>query len=148
MDIDNILVVTFTNAAATEMRERILSAIYKKLEENPDNLHLQKQIVLLNKSNISTIHSFCLEIIRNNFYKTDISPNFRLAEGAEIELLKAEIMEDLFDDLYEDKNENFLNLLNLYCSYRDDEPLKNLIFKIHKFIRKYTFPRKVVKNSN
>ena len=130
VDIDRLLVVTFTNAAATEMRERVLNAIYKKLDENPNDLNLQKQLVLLNKSNISTIHSFCLEVIRNNFYKIDISPNFRLAEGAEIELLKMEVLEELFDNLYEDDDEKFLKLINTYCSYGDDEPLKNLILKI------------------
>ena len=143
VDIDKLLVVTFTNAAATEMRERVLNAIYKKLDENPNDLNLQKQLVLLNKSNISTIHSFCLEVIRNNFYKIDISPNFRLAEGAEIELLKMEVLEELFDNLYEEEDEKFLKLINTYCSYEDDEPLKNLILKIHKYIRKYTISRKM-----
>ena len=143
VDIDRLLVVTFTNAAATEMRERVLNAIYKKLDENPNDLNLQKQLVLLNKSNISTIHSFCLEVIRNNFYKIDISPNFRLAEGAEIELLKMEVLEELFDNLYEEEDEKFLKLINTYCSYGDDEPLKNLILRIHKYIRKYTISRKM-----
>lgn len=69
MDIDKILVVTFTNAAASEMRERILEAIYKKLEENPENVHLQRQIILLNKASICTIHSFCLDVIHKHFYE-------------------------------------------------------------------------------
>lgn len=76
IDIDRILVVTFTSAAASEIRERILDAIYKKLEENPENTNLQRQINLINKANISTIHSFCLDIIRNNFYELNISNNF------------------------------------------------------------------------
>ena len=78
IDIDKLLVVTFTNAAASEMRERILDAIYKKLEENPDSVNLQRQITLLNKASISTIHSFCLDVIRNNFYEIDISANFKM----------------------------------------------------------------------
>ena len=68
VDIDKILIVTFTSAAASEMRERILEAIYKKIEEDPSNTNLQKQIILLNKSNISTIHSFCLDVIRNRYF--------------------------------------------------------------------------------
>ena len=80
IDIDKILVVTFTNAAASEMRERILDAIYKKIEENPLNMHLQRQITLLNKANICTIHSFCLDIIRNYFYEIDISGKFKIGD--------------------------------------------------------------------
>ena len=76
IDIDRILVVTFTSAAASEIRERILEAIYKKLEENPENTNLQKQINLINKANISTIHSFCLDVIRNNFYELDKNLSF------------------------------------------------------------------------
>ena len=79
-DIDKILVVTFTNAAASEMRERILDAIYKRLEDEPENAHLQRQINLLNKASISTIHAFCLDVIRNNFFEIDTSANFRVGD--------------------------------------------------------------------
>ena len=68
IDIDKLLVVTFTNAAASEMRERVLSAIYKKIDEDPLNDRLQKQVILLGKASICTIHSFCLDVIRNNFF--------------------------------------------------------------------------------
>ena len=140
IDVDKLLVVTFTNAAATEMRERVLDAIYKKLEDNPDNLMLQKQIVLLNKSHISTIHAFCLEVIKNNFYKTDISPNFRLANTPEIELLKMEVLEEVFDNLYEEKNENFIKLIDTYCVYRSDDNLKEIILKIYRYIQSMPYP--------
>ena len=69
MDIDKMLVVTFTNAAASEMRERILDAIYKKIEENPEDIHMQRQITLLNKASICTIHSFCLDVLEIIFMK-------------------------------------------------------------------------------
>ena len=114
IDVDKLLVVTFTNAAATEMRERVLDNIYKKLEDDPDNLKLQKQIVLLNKSHISTIHAFCLEVIKNHFYKTNISPNFRLANTPEIELLRMEVLEDVFENLYEQKSQSFIKLKDTY----------------------------------
>jgi len=140
IDIDKLLVVTFTNAAATEMRERVLEAIYKRIEKQPDNISLQKQILLLNKSNISTIHAFCLELIRNNFYKLDISPNFRLAEQAEIELIKLETLEELFDELYESKDEEFLNLINTYVDYRDDEAVKDMVLQVYKYIQSNPFP--------
>ena len=100
IDIDSILIVTFTNAAASEMKERILEAIYKKIEENPEDSHLQRQITLLNKANISTIHSFCLEVIKNNFFEIDISPNFRIGESSEIELLKMDVLDELFEEKY------------------------------------------------
>ncbi len=141
IDVDKLLVVTFTNAAATEMRERVLDAIYKKLEDEPDNLNLQKQIVLLNKSHISTIHAFCLEVIKNNFYKTDISPNFRLANTPEIELLRMEVLEEVFENLYEEKNEKFIKLVNTYCGYRDDDKLKEIILKIYKYIQSMPYPQ-------
>ena len=88
IDIDSILIVTFTNAAASEMRERIVDAIYKKLEENPEDKHLQHQLLLLNRASICTIHSFCLEVIRNHFYETQESANFQIGDATEMELLK------------------------------------------------------------
>lgn len=142
IDIDKILVVTFTNAAAAEMRERILEAVYKKLEENPNDEHLQKQIILLGKANISTIHSFCLEIIKNNFYEIDISPNFRIGDTAEIEMIKQETIEEIFEKLYEEENESFIKLLDTYEGYRDDNNLRELILKIYNYIQSSPFPEK------
>ena len=140
IDVDKLLVVTFTNAAATEMRERVLDSIYKKLEEEPDNIRLQRQTVLLNRSHISTIHAFCLEVIKNNFYKTNISPNFRLANTPEIELLRMETLEDVFDELYEAKDKDFNKLIDTYCGYKDDDNLKAIIFKIFRFIQSMPYP--------
>ena len=140
IDIDKLLIVTFTNASATEMRERILEALYKKIEDEPDNKNLQRQILLLNKANISTIHAFCLDVIKNNFYQTDIAPNFRLANTPEVELLKMEVIEEIFEELYEEKNKEFINLVNIYGGYRDDENLKEIVLKIYKFIQSTPFP--------
>ena len=96
------------------MRERILKALYEKIDKEPENKNLQKQILLLNKANISTIHAFCLDVIKNNFYQTEISPNFRLANTPEIELLRMEILEEVFDKLYEEK---------LYCCMSESEEI-------------------------
>ena len=142
IDIDKLLVVTFTNAAASEMRERILDAIYKKIEEDPSNIELQRQITLLNKASICTIHSFCLDVIRNNFYEINISPNFRIGDTAEIELLKQETLDDLFEKKYFEEDEDFLKLVDTYTGYRGDEPLKELVMEIYKFIQSSPFPRK------
>ena len=89
IDIDKILVVTFTNAAASEMKQRILEAIYQKIEEEPENQNLQRQVILLNKASICTIDSFCLEVVRNHFYELEnISPNFIISDMTQIELLQ------------------------------------------------------------
>jgi len=125
------------------MRERVLDAIYKKLDENLDDENLQRQVTLLNKSSICTIDSFCLEVVRNNFYELEnISPNFRIADTTEIELLKQEVIEDIFEEKYENEDKDFTKLINTYTSYRDDTPLKELVLKIDSYIQSNPFPQK------
>ena len=141
VDIDKLLVVTFTNAAASEMRERVLEAIYKKLDEEPENENLQRQVVLLGKSNICTIHSFCLDVIKNNFFEIDLSANFRIAQEEEIELLKQEVLENVFEKLYEEENKEFAKLVNTYTGYRGDEPLKEIVLNIYRFMQSSPFPK-------
>ncbi len=145
IDIDKILVVTFTNAAASEMRERILDAIYKKIEENPEDINLQRQITLLNKASICTIHSFCLDVIRNHFYEIDTSANFRIGDTAEIELLKNDVLEEIFEKKYEEENKGFLKLIDTYTGYRGDEALVELILSIYKYIQSSPYPEKWLK---
>ena len=142
IDIDKILVVTFTNAAASEMRERILNALYKEIDKDPLNKRLRKQIILLNKASICTIDSFCLDIIRNNFFEIGISSNFRIADNTELELLKQEAMEDIFEELYIENDEKFYKLIELYTGYKDDEELKTLILKIYNYIQSTPFQEK------
>ena len=142
IDINKMLVVTFTNAAASEMRERILEAIYKKLEEDPKNIHLQRQITLLSRASICTIHSFCLDVIRNNFYEIDMPSNFRIADTAEIALLKQDTLDDLFEQKYEENNKDFIELLDTYASYRGDDALQELLLTIYDFIQSSPFPQK------
>ncbi len=142
IDIDKLLVVTFTNAAASEMRERVLNAIYKKIDEDPENEKLQRQVTLLNKASICTIDSFCLDVVRNNFFEIDIAPNFRIGDTTEIEILKQDVLEDLFEEKYEAEDEDFTKLINTYTSYKDDTPLKELILKIYTYIQSNPFPEK------
>ena len=147
IDVDNLLVVTFTNAAASQMREKILEAIYKKLEEQPENKHLQRQIILMNKSNISTIHSFCLDVIRNHFYEISISPNFRMGDSSELEILKQEVLDELFEEKYEKKDELFLKLTEIYTNYKGDDELKELVHRIYNFIQSTPFPEEWLKEA-
>ncbi len=141
IDIDKLLVVTFTNAAASEMRERVLEAIYKKIDEDPENENLQRQVVLLGKSNICTIHSFCLDVIKNNFFEIDLSANFRIGTEEEIELLKQEVLEDLFEKLYDEENPDFAKLVDTYTGYRGDEQLKEIVLRIYNFMQSAPFPK-------
>nr|WP_317333753.1 helicase-exonuclease AddAB subunit AddA [uncultured Romboutsia sp.] len=133
IDIDKLLVVTFTNAAASEMRERIGDAIGKELDKNPENRHLQNQLVLLNKASITTIHSFCLEVIKSNFHKINLDPNFRIGDTTECTLLKQEAIEEVFEELYVEQNEGFLNLVESYAEKRGDSNVQDIILGIYNF---------------
>lgn len=122
------------------MREKILEAIYKKIEENPEDENLQKQVILLNKASISTIHSFCLDVIKNNFYEIDVSANTRIADDSEILLLQQEVIEDLFEEKYEEEDSNFIKLIKTYTKYNQDEVLKDLILRVYSYIQASPFP--------
>lgn len=132
VDIDRLLVVTFTNAAASEMRERIANRLYQELEKDAT---LQKQITMLAKSNISTLHSFCLKVIRDNFFKIDLDPNFRIGDQVECELLKIETIEELMEELYEADDKEFEELINTYTGNREDSELKNIALSIYNFVQ-------------
>ena len=134
VDIDKLLIVTFTSAAASEMKEKILKALYEKIDKDIENVNLQKQISLINKAHISTISSFCLDVIRNNFFEIGLSANFRVGDQTEIELMKQEALEELFEKKYEENDEDFINLLDLFTSYNDDSKLKEVILKIFDFV--------------
>ena len=147
VDIDKLLVVTFTNAAASEMRERIGDAISKKLDENPEDEHLQDQLVLLNKASITTIHSFCLEVIKSNFHKINLDPNFRIGDETECSLMKLEAIDETFDILYEQNDEEFCYLVDCYAEKRGDSNLQNLILSIYSFVMASPYPKVWLKES-
>lgn len=141
IDIDRLLVVTFTNAAAAEMRQRIAERIEKALAEKPHSLHLRRQLSLLQKAAISTIHSFCLEVIRKYYYLIHIDPVFRIADETEIELLKEEVIEELFEEQYgKEENEAFLSVVDRYTSDRTDANLQTIILRLYEFSRSHPYP--------
>lgn len=140
INIDQLLIVTFTKAAAGEMRERIGAAIEKKVLEQPDNVHLQKQLTLLYNAQITTIDSFCLSVIRNHFHTIDLDPSFRIAEEAELTLLKSDVLAALLEEKYEQGAEDFLEFVECYSASKSDEPIENFILKLYQFSQSYPYP--------
>ena len=134
IEIDKILVVTFTDAAAREMRNRLSVAIEKELIQNPNSAHLRRQIGLLSSGNISTIHAFCLKVIGEYHYKIDMDPAFRIGDSTEMELLKDEVLEELLEKQYaKENNEAFFQLVDAYTSDRNDVSLKEMIETMYRF---------------
>jgi ATP-dependent helicase/nuclease subunit A len=140
LDIDSLMVVTFTNAAATEMRERIGDALEKALDRDPGSGRLQRQLSLLSKATITTMHSFCLEVIRNNFHCIDIDPGFRVADETETVLMKLEALEELFEGLYGDPDEEFLRLVECYGGKKDDRALQQMVLSLYDFVQSHPWP--------
>lgn len=133
VSIDKLLIVTFTNAAAAEMRERIGEAINKRIQEEPNSRNLQTQLILLNKASISTLHSFCLNLIKNNFHQIDIEPSFRVGDTTEINLLKMEALEELMEEKYVEGREEFINLVESYCDNKSDKALADIVLRLYNF---------------
>lgn len=140
VDVDKMLVVTFTNAAAAEMRARIGAALSDALRQQPRSRHLERQLVLLNSASISTIHSFCQNIVRQNFHLLDLDPQFRVAGEAETKLLQGDVLEALFEQRYGDGNAAFLRFVDHYGNEKSDESLYALILGLYNFSRSHPWP--------
>lgn len=139
VDIDRMVVVTFTKAAAAEMKQRIRGVLDDMAFENPADERLQTQLTLLNNAQITTIDSFCLGIVRNYFSDIDLDPGFRTADDGEVELLENDIMDDMLEEYYSRGEETFFNLVDAYGTGRDDSKLIELILKIYRFARSYAW---------
>ncbi len=142
VDIDRLLVVTFTNAAAAEMRERVSLAISARLMANPENIHLQKQASLLHNAQITTIDSFCLFVIRNNFNDIGLDPGFRVADEGELKLLKQEVMGELLEEQYQEKSEAFIRCVEYFTGGKGDQLLEEYISKLYEFSMSSPWPEK------
>jgi ATP-dependent helicase/nuclease subunit A len=141
VNIDELLVVTFTHAAAGEMRDRINQAIVKKLESaDGENEHLRRQLNQLSRAAISTLHAFCTEVVREYFYLIDVDPNFRIASSGDTTLLKLEALDELFAREYEQGQQDFLDLVEIFGSSRDDTPLQELVLRVYDFIQSQPSP--------
>jgi len=138
VDVDSLIIVTFTKAAAAEMKARIGAAIIKALKDDPDNLHLQRQQTLLHNAKITTIDSFCLDIVRNFFHKIDLSPDFRIADEAELKLLKEDVLDDMLEDMYAEADPGFLKIVECFTPGKSDESLKRIISDMHTYSMSYS----------
>lgn len=137
VDVDALLIVTFTEAAAAEMKERIRNAIEKKLEECPEDERLQRQATLIHNAWIMTIHSFCLAVIREHFHKIDLDPGFRIGEEGELRLMKQDVLEQVLEEWYAEGSQDFLDFVESYAGGRDDRKLEDLVLKLYEFSRSY-----------
>ncbi len=138
---DRLLVVTFTKAAAAEMKQRISAVLSERIAEEPENQLLLEQQLLLSHSHICTIHAFCGELLRDNFELLDISPDYRIADETEIALLKQQAVEQVLEEGYKSETKDFIHLAEFFSS-KDDRLLSDQILTIYDFIRSHPFPLK------
>lgn len=145
INIDEILVATFTNAAAEEMRNRIAIALESAISEDPTSYHLKKQLSLLQRASISTLHAFCTSVVRQYAYLLDLDPAFRIADDMEIELLKQEVLDGMLEEYYgeeEEKLEAFFSVVDMFSNDRNDIDVAQLILKLYTFSVQNPWPEK------
>ena len=141
LDIDQLLIVTFTRAAAAEMKERIREAVEKRLEQDPDNEHLQRQSTLIHNAQINTIDGFCSYVIRNYFHMIDLDPGFRTAEDGELRLMKQDVMQKVIEEAYEEGTEAFYDCVECYASGKNDDNIGQQIMKLYEYSMSYPWPK-------
>ena len=144
VDIDKLLVVTFTKAAAAEMRERIGNAIEKCLENDPEDENLRKQQTLIHNAQVTTIDSFCLFVVRNHFDEINLEPNFRIADQGELKLLEQDVLNAVFEEEYQKKTPSFLELVDAYSDKRSNKAVKEMIYKIYSQSASNPWPKEWV----
>ncbi|WP_432627974.1 helicase-exonuclease AddAB subunit AddA [Brotaphodocola sp.] len=142
LDIDRLLVMTFTKAAAAEMRERIGMAIEQRLSANPDDAHLQMQSALIHHAQITTIDSFCLSVIREHFNLLDLDPAFRIGDEGEILLLRQDVMAELIEDRYANGGPEFERFVETYAQGKSDAGIEDYITQVHTFSQSNPDPKR------
>ena len=140
MDIDHLLVLTFTNAAAGEMRHRVGERLAAMLREKTADRNLKRQLALLGLAAITTLHSFCLDILRQHFQQLDLDPGFRVADDSETKLLQTDVLEAVFEENYEGMNAGFLDLVDKYGGERSDSHLQEIVQSLYEFSRSQPRP--------
>ena len=139
-DIDRFLLVTYTNAAAAEMRSKIADAISARLAGAPDDVRLRRQLLLVHRAPITTVHSFCLKLVREQFAALDLVPDFRIADEGELAELMDEAMETVLERGYEGEDEGFLVLSDLLSAGRDDKQLARVVLEVYEKIQSHAQP--------
>ncbi len=147
VNIDELLVVTFTRAAAAEMKERIGKKIAEYIQNNPDNRHMQRQSALVHNASITTIDSFCLQVVREFFHVIDMDPAFRIGDDAEMAILKSDILEELLEEKYAEGDRAFLNYIDCYSSGRTDEAVEGQILSLYEASQSNPRPEEWLENS-
>lgn len=141
ISVDELLVVTFTNASAAEMRHRMSKALEKAVAENPESKHLRQQLRLINKAQISTLHSFCLSVVKQYAYLLEIDPGFRIAGDTEAALLRDDVLEAVLETAYEGENaEAVYRLADSFTSDRSDQAMEVLVSKLYDYSRVHPNP--------
>jgi ATP-dependent helicase/nuclease subunit A len=140
VDVDKLLIVTFTNAAAAEMKSRIAKSLNGLLLEQPNNTNIQKQISLLPNAKICTIDSFCMNLVRENFFNLDISQDFKILDNSQQLLIEQNAVDEVVNSLYEEDKEDFKLLVELLSSAKNDSDFSNTVKKINSFIMAQPFP--------
>ena len=140
VDIDQLLVMTFTNAAAAEMRERIGAALEERLEADPENENLERQSTLIHHAKITTIDSFCLRLLREHFNELDMDPGFRIADEGELLLLQADVMKELLEEYYGRNDDRFFRFVDAYASGKADSGLDEYILRMWRFSQSNPWP--------
>lgn len=145
VDVNSLLVVTFTKAAASEMKERIRSKLSQELMKDhsaEDTAYIRSQITALPNASIGTMHSFCVELIRRNFHQADIDPSVRIANESTLQILKSEALDAVLQEFYEEGDRTFFDLVDAYGGKRDDKDLRALLQDIYRFIQSQPEPVK------
>ncbi|MGQ8872825.1 helicase-exonuclease AddAB subunit AddA [Paenibacillus sp. TSA_86.1] len=140
--VDRLLVATFTKAAAAEMKQRIREALDRALEEQPEEEHLRRQLSLLGRASITTLHSFCMEVIRRYYQQIPLNPAFRILNENEAEMLRQELLEELFEEKYgeEDEGSTFRELVDWFSGERNDDAMHRLVQRLYDFSRSHSWP--------
>lgn len=149
VSLENLVVVTFTNAAAAGIKDKLRKKLNEKLSENPENEHIRKQLLNLSNAEISTVHSFCGRLIKKygHLLSENIPSSAKLLNDTEDKLLRQEVLEEVFDDFYESSDEEFINLIECMSPGRNDEALIELMLKMYEYVLSIPFYKEWIDSS-